>query len=430
MAAEWMTPAEWTRLAILYVPMMAAILAWMLRDRRLRQFVACLLSLLWAMTSLLALQRLNEWAGWWTFFPAGILFCGMPLELYAGWIMLWGVLPQLALPRLALGWCVAVMVAVDLVTMPMCRAAVSLGPLWLVGEAMAVVFILIPSLYIARWTLEDSHLRMRAVMQVIIAGMLFLVLVPEMVFALRPGRGWEPLLQLPSWRRQLGLQILLLMAVPGVGAVMEFAERGFGTPIPHDPPKKLVISGIYRYSANPMQLSCGLVMLFWAVLLHNRWLALGAVVSFAYSAGIAEWDEGQDLARRFGSDWQHYRAAVRNWRLRWKPYHSGPMARLYLAQTCGPCSELRSWLVEKDPLGLAITDAETLPRGSIRRMRYDPNDGSEAVDGVRALGRALEHLHLGWAFCGIALRLPGIWQSVQLLMDASGLGPRVLGDEL
>jgi hypothetical protein len=57
-------------------------------------------------------------------------------------------------------------------------------------------------------------------------------------------------------------------------------------------------------------------------------------------------------------------------------------------------------------------------------MRYDPADGNEAVDGVRAMGRALEHINLGWALCGAVLRLPGIWQLLQLFMDAAGLGPR------
>ena len=38
----------------------------------------------------------------------------------------------------------------------------------------------------------------------------------------------------------------------------------------------------------------------------------------------------------------------------------------------------------------------------------------------------LEHLNLAWAIAGTALRIPGVWQSVQLLMDASGLGPRPL----
>jgi len=48
------------------------------------------------------------------------------------------------------------------------------------------------------------------------------------------------------------------------------------------------------------------------------------------------------------------------------------------------------------------------------------------VDGVRAMGRVLEHLNFGWALAGAMLRLPGVWHCVQLLMDASGLGPREL----
>jgi hypothetical protein len=59
-------------------------------------------------------------------------------------------------------------------------------------------------------------------------------------------------------------------------------------------------------------------------------------------------------------------------------------------------------------------------------MRYEPGDDSAACEGVRAMGRALEHLNLGWAIAGAALRMPGVWQSVQLVMDASGLGPREL----
>jgi len=85
---------------------------------------------------------------------------------------------------------------------------------------------------------------------------------------------------------------------------LEFVERGEGTPIPYDAPKRLVTSGMYRYVANPMQLSCGVVMLGWAALLCNWWMALAAAMAIIYSAGIAEWDEGRDLERRFGSAWK------------------------------------------------------------------------------------------------------------------------------
>jgi protein-S-isoprenylcysteine O-methyltransferase Ste14 len=286
--------------------------------------------------------------------------------------------------------------------------------------------VLLPSLCLARWTLMDSHLRLRATMQVVLAGALGLFFLPEMIFGLRAGRGWAPLIETTGWARQLWAEVLLLLALPGVAGVMEFAERGKGTPIPYDPPKRLVRSGIYRYIANPMQLSCLLVMLLWAALLRSGWMAAAAGMSVVYSAGLAEWDEAEELKHRFGEEWMSYRSHVRNWWPRWRPYYAGAASRLYMAETCGPCSELRSWLEAQKPMGLAIVDAESLPAGSIERMRYVPRDGSGGVEGVRALGCALEHMNLSWALAGSVLRMPIIWQSVQLVMDASGLGPRVL----
>lgn len=423
---EHMSEVAWMRAGALYLPVALAMVAGALGGRGPRRFVACLLSVLWVLPGLLAVQLLNEWAGWWTYSSGGVMFCGMAVELYLGWVVLWGVVPQLAFSRLGIGWCAALMVAADVVGMPLCRGVLVLGSRWLVGEVVAVVIVLVPALCIARWTMEDTRLRMRAAMQVAMAGMVFLFLLPEVVFALRPGRGWGPLVEMVSWERQVWLQVVVLLAVPGVSAVMEFVERGGGTPIPYDPPKRLVTSGVYRYCANPMQMSCAVVMLAWAGLLRNGWLVLAAVVSMVYGAGIAEWDEREDLVRRFGEAWKQYRVEVRSWRWRWRPYCSGVSARLYVAASCGPCSEVRAWLEARGPVGLEIVDAETLAAGSIRRMRYEAGDGSGAVDGVRAMGRALKHLHLGWALAGAALRLPVVWQGVQLVMDASGLGPRVV----
>src|SRR6202012_5569883 len=141
----------------------------------------------------------------------------------------------------------------------------------------------------------------RAAGQVLLAGLVFLYLVPEIVFAFRPGTpGWQPFLGASPFLRQLWLQILVLLAVPGISAVQEFAMRGHGTPLPYDPPRSLVVSGIYRYCANPMQLSCAVVMLAEALMLRNRWLVLAAFLAGIYSAGLARWDEEVDLARRFG----------------------------------------------------------------------------------------------------------------------------------
>ena len=51
-------------------------------------------------------------------------------------------------------------------------------------------------------------------------------------------------------------------------------------------------------------------------------------------------------------------------------------------------------------------------------MKYDPGDGSQSKEGVTALARALEHVHLGWAFCAWMLRLPGIASLAQVIADA------------
>jgi len=417
----------YVRAGSLYLPILAALAAGLHRRPSAKRLTGCLLGFLWALTSLVLLQRLNALCGWWSFSAADdVWFCGMPLELYLGWAVLWGVAPQLLFRRMPLLAVVAVMTCLDLIFMPLCAPVVRLGPAWLLGEAAALAMVLFPALAVARWTAEGTHLNLRAAAQIVISGALFLLLLPEVAFAMRPGRGWGALLAMPRWRMQLVVQAICLLALPGVSAVMEFARRGNGTPLPFDAPRRMVTSGVYRYIANPMQASCALTMLAWSAVLHSGWYALGAALALVYSVGLASWDEHADLNQRFGAEWRSYRTQVKDWRVRWRPYHAGAPARLYIARTCGPCSELRRWIEARQPLGLELIDAETLERGSIRRMRYDPADGTECVDGVRALARALEHLNAGWAYCGAMLRLPGIWQMVQLAMDASGLGPREL----
>jgi protein-S-isoprenylcysteine O-methyltransferase Ste14 len=418
------------RIATLYLPLAAAIFAALLHPRRQRMFAGCLVSLLWALPALLVLQRINLIEHWWSFQVVGPSLLGMPLECYFGWAILWGLVPQLTFRALSLPGVVVLMGALDLWMMPLATPLLQLPQHWRMGELVAIVLVLLPAVCIARWTMQQTHLALRALVQVVTAGMLFLFLLPEVTFALRPTAGlrsvWQPLLEMQPVFRQIAVQLILMLAVPGLSAVAEFAQRGFGTPIPYDPPKRLVTTGIYRYCANPMQISCMVVMLLWAAVLRSPWLVVAAVVAALYSAGIAHWDEERDLADRFGDPWRSYRKFVPNWRLRWRPYHHGPDATLYIARSCGPCSEIRRWIEQRHPLGLALIDAESLPAGSINRLRYDSADGTAPVEGVVAFCRALEHLNLGWAYCGMTLRLPIVHQAVQLLMDASGFGPRTI----
>ncbi len=410
----------------LYVPVITAFLLVFLRPNRKRIFPAAILGFVWTLPSLLAIQLLNLHFGWWSFNATGALFRGMPVDLYLGWAVLWGILPILSLGAAAIARVSATFFGIDLLLMPACVPVVTLSHRWLIGEFVALGLVLVPAQLFARWTLTDTQLKARAVFHVLAAGGVFLFLIPEVIFAWRLAHRWEALLYEPAWLRNLELQAISLLGIIGVSAVQEFAQRGNGTPIPYDPPKQLVVSGLYRYISNPMQLSCALVMSAWGCVLRNPWLAVAGIVSFLHSFGLAAWDEGEDMKIRFGAPWEEYRNNVKAWRPRFKPWHSPdrPAARLYVAETCGPCSEVRRWFEFQGITALQIVPAEDHPARDLQRITYDPMDGAKAEQGVAAFARALEHINLGWALVGAALRLPGIKDLVQVVLDASGLGPR------
>lgn len=449
MLAEEQERAASIRALALYVPIALCTVAYFLRNRRIRTLASPLLSLLWGLSTLLILQRLNLQFQWWRFGTQTACVLGMPVALYFGWAVFWGLLPQLAWPRLDVLSIAIVAFSFDSVVMLYLSPALEVGhqiaqggtsPTWLLGEVVGVLLVLVPAMLLFRWTEDDSHLNLRAGGQVLLSGLVFLYLVPEIVFALRPGTtGWKPLLSMSRSSLQLWLQALLILGMPGITAVQEFATRGRGTPLPYDPPRHLVTSGIYRYCANPMQLSCALVMLAEALMLRSFWLATASVMATVYSAGLAHWDEEVDLKQRLGpgaqdptwrltpepADWSSYRAAVPIWGVRWRPFTAGPPAVLYVAATCSTCHGIRAFLEERKPIGLTFVDAETLPAGSIRRLRYAPVSGA-SESGVLAFARALEHLNFGWAFCGFVLRLPVVHHAAQLLTDTAGFGPRTL----
>ena len=410
----------------LYIPVIAAFLFAFLRPNRKRMFPAALLGFVWTLPSLLAVQLLNLHFGWWRFNALGGLFRGMPVDLYLGWAVLWGILPILSFDETGIVWVSAVFFGIDLTLMPACYPVVALGHRWLIGEFVALGLVLVPAQLFARWTINDTHLKARALLHVLAAGGVFLFLIPEVVFAVRPGHSWDALLFEPSWLRNLELQAIALLGVAGVSAVQEFAQRGNGTPIPYDPPTQLVVSGLYRYISNPMQFSCALVMTAWGCVLRNPWLGAAGIMSFLYSLGLAAWDEGEDMRVRFGKPWEEYRNNVKAWRPRLTPWHAPdrPLARLYVAETCGPCSEVRRWFQSHGTVLLDVVAAEDHPTRDLQRITYDPMDGTDVDEGVGAFARGLEHINLGWALAGACIRLPGIKHLVQILLDGSGLGPR------
>jgi hypothetical protein len=175
-----------------------------------------------------------------------------------------------------------------------------------------------------------------------------------------------------------------------------------------------------------MQLSCSLVLTAWGAVLEHPWVVVAGLVAVVYGIGLANWDEEEDLGERFGGAWREYRKQVPHWRVRWRPFYdpAGRAARLYVAETCGPCVEVRRWFAARKATGLEIVAAEDHPARDLERITYDSGDGGPEEEGLAAFARGLEHLHFGWAYVGALARLPGIRHVVQALLDSTGLGPR------
>jgi len=99
-----------------------------------------------------------------------------------------------------------------------------------------------------------------------------------------------------------------------------FAIRGKGTPLPLDPPKKLVVEGPYRVVRNPMYWSVLFVLLGEAAIFHSVALAELALAFFVGVNLFLLFFEEPALQRKFGAEYEEYCRRVPRWlpRLRGK----------------------------------------------------------------------------------------------------------------
>lgn len=417
-----MTKTDALRLAIVSGPVALAYAAALVRRPGRELLSGVLLSVAWNAPALLFVNLLALRFGWWSFDPGPPAFMGVALEPWLGWVVLWGaVAPLLVWDRpLPLG--IAAFLWVDLVVMPLLAPWVVLGNSWLVGEAVAVAVVFVPGVLAARWTAWREHLARRALLQAGAAGGLLLWLIPSI--ALNNSGGWAAALDRPGWRLSAGAQLMSIPIAVALRSVTEFVDSGLGTPLPYDPPRRLVRTGPYSYVANPMQTAIVLVYLAAAAVLGSAALAAAAGMAFLYGAGLADWHEDVQLEERFGREWDAYRLSVRAWVPRLRP--AVPQgATLLVAYSCATCSSVGRWFLARDPVGLTIAPAEdaAVSDPGLRRITYVGPSGRR-YRGFAAIARALEHIHLGWALVGWILALPGVVHLAQLVADVCGPGPQ------
>jgi protein-S-isoprenylcysteine O-methyltransferase Ste14 len=98
-----------------------------------------------------------------------------------------------------------------------------------------------------------------------------------------------------------------------IWCVRDFLVRGSGTLAPWDPPRRLVVGGLYRFVRNPMYLSVASVILGWSLYFGSWQLALYlAIVAVGFHLRVILYEEPV-LSRQFPSDWDGYAKLVPRW---------------------------------------------------------------------------------------------------------------------
>ncbi|UTR10418.1 isoprenylcysteine carboxylmethyltransferase family protein [Evansella sp. LMS18] len=121
------------------------------------------------------------------------------------------------------------------------------------------------------------------------------------------------------WGTEIPLSILIMLV--GIGfllggltlvalTIAQFASRGKGTLAPWDPPKKLVVSGPYRYTRNPMISGVVLILLGEVIISGSLplsvWFVLFTSVNYSYFII----GEEPQLSKKFGEDYLEYKRNV------------------------------------------------------------------------------------------------------------------------
>ncbi|MGR6920738.1 methyltransferase family protein [[Actinomadura] parvosata] len=146
------------------------------------------------------------------------------------------------------------------------------------------------------------------------------VLVPYGISGWRLRAPFPDLVMIPL--RALGAVLVLAGLTVLVNAFVRFVVEGLGTPIPVAPPDRLVVGGFYRYVRNPMYVAIFAAVIGQAMLLGDPWLLLYAAVLVIPIWSFVHWYEEPHLRRKFGADYDAYRAHVPGWWPRLHPYRT------------------------------------------------------------------------------------------------------------
>jgi protein-S-isoprenylcysteine O-methyltransferase Ste14 len=147
----------------------------------------------------------------------------------------------------------------------------------------------------------------------LLANLLFTVVVPGTVAVYVPVFVFSHAPAVMSATSAAAVALVLIGALMYSWCLWNFASIGRGTPAPINPPRHLVVRGLYRYSRNPMYVGVLTVIFGWALLFRSFSLGLyGMAVAACFHAFVVLYEEPH-LKRAFGPSYEEYCASVGRW---------------------------------------------------------------------------------------------------------------------
>lgn len=113
--------------------------------------------------------------------------------------------------------------------------------------------------------------------------------------------------------RYFGALPILIGAAIYFWCAWDFTFAGRGTPAPIDPPKELVVRGLYRYVRNPMYIGILLILLGEAFLFASQGLFVYVAVMFTVYFLVVILYEEPTLKQKFGESYRRYCRNVPRW---------------------------------------------------------------------------------------------------------------------
>jgi protein-S-isoprenylcysteine O-methyltransferase Ste14 len=110
-----------------------------------------------------------------------------------------------------------------------------------------------------------------------------------------------------------GILLGAVGAAIALSCILAFAVVGRGTPAPFDPPRRLVVTGPYRFVRNPMYIGAAMA-LAGAALFYQSWALVGYLIALAVVTHLlVTFYEEPTLRRMFGDEYRGYCARTGRW---------------------------------------------------------------------------------------------------------------------